>query len=240
MIRLLSIAVAAAAAVIAYAYRIAIAAVRVRDDIGWDGTVAAKSANELCRLGLTGRVDEGVLVRLRGREFEGLVFRLERRDLVLRKEIEDRAGSRVLAVDDVAGVSAHGILQIRKLCGHVVIDTVDCPLRGAAAGGKIVAQIAEAVCNAIKAVAKAALDAANSVLEVVKLETCVDVRACRHALQAVAAEAEAAAHAAPAEEGRHDDQAEKTAPTAAAEHVIIVAAGVVLTHEIAGKKFVIH
>ena len=139
-------------------------------------------------------------------------------------EAKNREEAYRIAWEMFPGYEDIGVCEVRKLCGHVVVYAVDCSLRLAATIGDLMADGVETVGNAVEAVAEAALDAADAVLQIIKLETCVDVRAGCHALKAVSAEAEAAAHAAPTEEGRHDDQSKKAAPTAAAEHVVVVTA----------------
>lgn len=78
-----------------------------------------------------------VLIRLRSRETESLIFALERGNLVLTQIVEDSPCARVLTVDNVTGVVVHSVLESASVGSHVVINVVNSPLSSAAAVRKL-------------------------------------------------------------------------------------------------------
>ena len=104
----------------------------VRNLIGRNGH-RIDAANQLGGLRLLVGSNERVLSRLRSLELQALVFSRQSSDLVLGQEVQDRAAVGIGVVDDVAGAGLDGVAGIASLSCHVVPDTVNAPLRIAAA-----------------------------------------------------------------------------------------------------------
>ena len=61
-----------------------------------------------------------ILVRLRGRQLQALVFRLEAGNLILRQEVQNGAAVGVGIVDNVTGTVLDGVARIASLRCHEV------------------------------------------------------------------------------------------------------------------------
>ena len=185
-----------------------------------------------------------ILASLRSLELEILVLGGQRVDLVRGQEVEDRTGAGVLRIDDVAGVAAHGILEIGEAGGHVVVHAINRALSSAAAIADLVADGAQTAVDTIETIVDGVVqgvggiaddvgDAAKAALKVVELEAPIYVSLSGRTATAVAAIAKVAI----AEQARDNDQAKQTFPSTAAKHAALVAA-FILSREITSQEII--
>ena len=135
-------------------------------------------------------------------------------------EVHDASVVGVLVVDQVTCLHVDDVAKVAQTFRHVEVYAVDCTLRGAAAIGNLVADIAEAAFNAVKAlhhahlrgieaavdsvgqrvgtVANALLYAADRAVDVLRGKAVVKLGASQCAVKIASAAAEAAESKAPA------------------------------------------
>lgn len=181
------------------------------------------TADKLVSLRVQRRGQVAILVRLRGRQFQALVFRLEAGNLILRQEVQNGAAVGVGIVDNVTGAVLDGVARITSLRCHIVVHAVNSALGIAAALSHLSAQAVKAllglitqgtngIVHAVEAVAHRVTDGGLAVLEAIQGKAFIDVCAGSIALKTGAIHAVPAAEAAIAAPAEHTENQEQDYP----------------------------
>lgn len=228
------------------------------------GLARKRITGQIRRLGARPELANQVIVLsgLRSGQFQALVFGPQVRSLLLAQVVQNCPGAGVLAVDDVPGVVCHAGLDRAGVGRHTVADVGKAALNVvvglAAAVGDLslerivalhnrhlsgivelrllIAQIADSVSNAVKAVDNSVVQgegavtdtllyATDSILQAVKIELGTDVRPCEGALTAAIAAPVAPAVAAETKKGEDHQNPQPSAisaPTVVTIPVVVV------------------
>lgn len=179
----------ATAGVIAAAAGIGIGNLISRDGRGID------APNQLRSLRIRHSSEIAILGALAGLELQGLIFRRQGRDLILRQEVQNRAGIGVCVVDNIPCAVLDGIAGIACLCGHVVIYAVNRALGITAALGNLrtqrietslglIAQITHRLIHPVETIGHSISNGGLTILEAVQGKPLIDVGARGIALEA--------------------------------------------------------
>lgn len=211
----------AAAGVIAAAAGIGIGNLISRDGRGID------APNQLRSLRIRHSSEIAILGALAGLELQGLIFRRQGRDLILRQEVQNRAGIGVCVVDNIPCAVLDGIAGIACLCGHVVIYAVNRALGITAALGNLrtqgietslglIAQITHRLIHPVETIGHSISNGGLTILEAVQGKALIDVSARGIALEAgtvhTISAAKAATEAAIAPAAEHAEDQEQDNP----------------------------
>lgn len=225
----------------------AVAAVRVRDYKSGHGAIPSESANEFCVASVDCRGEIRVLRGLACLEFEGLVLRLKRRNLVLSKEIENCVCAVALGIYNVTGRVVNCVRDVTSALCKIIVHAVDGTLNAAAAILKVEPKIRDASIHSVKSLTKCLLYSRLTEFKVVEaVQDSAVVESDSHVVGRcqfadVIAELGAATTetvSAPTIVAPAEEQEDKNPRPVATEETVAVAVGSVTTCEVTAHKAV--